>query len=66
MSLLDESEAAGLRYLVELHAELTGSATAAALLDDWDATLTRCWRVAPVGEVARIERANEGVLGVAR
>jgi len=65
-SLLDESEAAGLRYLVELHVELTGSATAAALLDDWDVTLTRCWRVAPVGEVARIERANEGVLGAAR
>jgi glutamate synthase (ferredoxin) len=65
-SLLDESEAAGLRYLVELHHELTGSATAAALLDNWDATLPRCWRVAPVGEVARIERANEGVLGAAR
>ena len=66
VSLLDESEAAGLRYLVELHVALTGSSSAAALLDDWDATLSRCWRVVPVGEVARIERANEGVLGVAR
>jgi glutamate synthase (ferredoxin) len=65
-ALLDDDEAAGLRYLVERHRELTGSAKAAALLEDWDATLRGFWRVAPVGEVARIERANEGVLGSAR
>ncbi len=65
-ALLDDAQAAGLRYLVERHRELTGSAKAGALLEDWDATLRAFWRVAPVGEVARIERANEGVLGSAR
>ncbi|HEV3452311.1 MAG TPA: glutamate synthase-related protein [Acidimicrobiia bacterium] len=63
---LDDEQAAGLRYLVERHVELTGSPVAAALLEDWDATLRRCRRVAPVSEVARIERANEGVIGAAR
>ena len=36
------------------------------MLADWDATLRCFWRVAPVDEVARIERANEGLLGAAR
>ncbi len=65
-ALLDDAQAAGLRYLVERHRELTDSPKAAALIEDWDATLRGFWRVAPVGEVARIERANEGVLGSAR
>ena len=63
---LDDDQAAGLRYLLELHRELTGSDAAAAMLDDWDATLRSFRRVAPVGEVARIERANEGVITAAR
>jgi glutamate synthase domain-containing protein 3 len=63
---LDDEQAGGLRYLVERHVELTRSPVAAALLEDWDATLRRCRRVAPVSEVARIERANEGVIGAAR
>ena len=40
--------------------------TFAAMLDDWDTTLRSFWRVAPVGEVARIERANQNVIGAAR
>jgi hypothetical protein len=36
------------------------------MLADWDAALRCFWRVAPVDEVARIERANEGMLGAPR
>jgi glutamate synthase (ferredoxin) len=57
------AQAADLRFLVECHRELTGSRRAAALLADWDATIREFWRVGPIGEVARIERAQEGVLG---
>ena len=63
---LDDAEAAELRFLVERHRELTGSARAGGMLADWDAALRCFWRVAPVSEVARIERANEGLLGAAR
>jgi len=63
---LDDEQAAGLRYLVERHHELTGSSLASQLLEDWDATLRAFRRVAPVDEVARIERANEGVITAAR
>jgi glutamate synthase (ferredoxin) len=63
---LDDAEAAELRFLVERQRELTGSARAGGMLADWDATLRDFWRVAPVGEVARIERANEGLLGASR
>jgi glutamate synthase domain-containing protein 3 len=63
---LDDEQAAGLRYVVERHRELTGSARSAQLLEDWDATRRAFRRVAPVGEVARIERANEGVLSATR
>ncbi len=65
-ALPDDAQADELRFLVEVHRELTGSAVAAEMLDDWDTTLRRFWRVAPVDEVARIERANEGVLGASR
>ena len=36
------------------------------MLDAWETHLPAFWRVAPVSEVARIERVNEGVLGTAR
>jgi glutamate synthase domain-containing protein 3 len=65
-SKLDDPQAAELRFLLERHRELTGSPRAAAMLDDWDTTLRSFWRVAPVGEVARIERANQNVIGAAR
>jgi glutamate synthase (ferredoxin) len=54
------------RFLVETHAALTGSAVGHALLDDWESVLASFWRIAPLGEVARIERGNEATLGAAR
>ena len=59
---LDETQASELRFLAERHRELTGSEVAAGLLANWDLTVLAFWRVAPVGEVARIERANEGLV----
>ena len=59
----NHAQAAELRFLVERHREYTGSVLAAALLADWDATIRSFWWVAPVDEVARIERAHEGMLG---
>ncbi|MEW6473762.1 MAG: glutamate synthase-related protein [Actinomycetota bacterium] len=59
----NDAQAAELRFLVERHREHTGSVLAAALLADWDATVRSFWWVAPVDEVARIERAHEGMLG---
>jgi len=63
---VDDAQAAELEFLVAAHRELTGSPLAGVMLAEWSATLRSFWRVAPVGEVARIERANEGVLGNAR
>ncbi len=62
----DDTEIAELRFLLERHRELTGSERAGSMLADWDATVRAFWRVAPVGEIARIERANEGLLGAPR
>ncbi|HUP70550.1 MAG TPA: glutamate synthase large subunit [Acidimicrobiales bacterium] len=59
----NEAQSGELRFLVERHREHTGSVLAAALLADWDATIRYFWWVAPVDEVARIERAHEGMLG---
>ncbi len=44
----------GLRELLAEHATVTGSARAAALLDDWDAARDEFWRVAPKSEVERV------------
>ena len=63
---VDPAQAAELRFLIERHRTLTGSALAEGLLAEWDGVLRSFWWVAPVSEVARIERANEGVLGAAR
>ncbi len=65
-SKLDDPQSAELRFLLERHRELTGSLRAGEMLDDWDVTLRSFWRVAPVDEVARIERANQNVIGAAR
>ncbi|MGH9002283.1 MAG: glutamate synthase-related protein, partial [Acidimicrobiia bacterium] len=59
----DNAQSAELRFLIERHREYTGSPLAAALLADWEGTLRCFWWVAPVDEVARIERAHEGMLG---
>jgi glutamate synthase domain-containing protein 2/glutamate synthase domain-containing protein 1/glutamate synthase domain-containing protein 3 len=65
-TLVDDAQAEELRFLVECHRDVTGSERARTMLDDWDAYLVAFWRVAPVSEVDRIERANEGILGAAR
>ncbi len=63
---VDELPAAELRFLVERHRALTGSRLAAALLADWDATVRDFRYVAPLDEIARIERANQAMLGATR
>jgi glutamate synthase domain-containing protein 2/glutamate synthase domain-containing protein 1/glutamate synthase domain-containing protein 3 len=59
----DEIELVFLRELVAAHAELTGSAVAAGILDAWERSVAAFWRVAPRAEVAAIERAHEGTTG---
>jgi len=59
----DEGQVGELRSLIETHVELTGSPRATALLANWDDEVRHFMRVAPVSEVARIERANEGDTG---
>jgi glutamate synthase domain-containing protein 3 len=44
-----------LRWLLERHLELTGSANAARLLDDWISTVAHSWLVAPVDHIRRME-----------
>ncbi len=43
----DEEETASLHKLVSLHANLTGSPHAKALLEDWARTVGRFWKVVP-------------------
>jgi glutamate synthase (ferredoxin) len=56
----DDIELVYLRELIVAHAELTGSAVAAEVLEDWERAVRSIWRVAPRDEVAAIERAHEG------
>jgi glutamate synthase domain-containing protein 3 len=56
----DEIELVFLREMIDAHHELTGSAVAGEILDDWDRSLAAFWRVAPRAEVATIEQAHEG------
>jgi glutamate synthase domain-containing protein 3 len=43
------------RWLLERHHELTGSAHAARLLEDWLNTVAHTWLVAPVDHIRRME-----------
>jgi len=52
-----------LRWLVERHLELTGSARAAELLVDWTAAVADFWHVVPLGRVKRLEAQNVGRVG---
>jgi glutamate synthase domain-containing protein 2/glutamate synthase domain-containing protein 1/glutamate synthase domain-containing protein 3 len=52
-----------LRELLERHATLTESPVAQALIEDWEAGSRAFWRVAPRGELARVETTNEGRVG---
>ncbi len=44
-----------LRWTVERHLELTGSAHAAALLENWSVTAAAMWLVVPIDQMRRIE-----------
>ncbi|MDP8991763.1 MAG: hypothetical protein M3N31_01710 [Actinomycetota bacterium] len=57
---LDAEQVEELRWLVERHLELTGSARAKAMLADWSNVLDSMWRVAPLDRVRRIEAQNAG------
>ncbi|MGI8575206.1 MAG: glutamate synthase-related protein, partial [Egibacteraceae bacterium] len=57
---LEGGELAELRALVARHAELTASPVAAGLLDAWDDVALSFWRVAPRGELSRVEAAQSG------
>ncbi len=65
-SRLGERDEPELRYTVEMHAALTGSERARALLGDWEAARGAFRRVAPVDEVGRADRASQGALGASR
>ena len=56
----DEIELVFLREMVVAHHELTGSAVAGEILEDWERSHAAFWRVAPRAEVAAIEHAHEG------
>ncbi|MBA2318683.1 MAG: glutamate synthase subunit alpha [Euzebyales bacterium] len=59
----DGPQLAGLAELVARHAELTGSAQAQALLADWEVRSRAFWRIAPRGELARVETTREATVG---
>jgi glutamate synthase (ferredoxin) len=44
-----------LRWRIERHTELTGSVRGQKLLEDWDATVSHIWLVAPVDQIRRME-----------
>jgi glutamate synthase domain-containing protein 3 len=44
-----------LRWLVERHAELSGSVRARVLLDDWEETAQHFWHIVPKQRPARIQ-----------
>ncbi|MGH9234005.1 MAG: glutamate synthase large subunit [Acidimicrobiales bacterium] len=51
----DSASLEEVRWLVERHAELTGSARAARLLDDWADATAHVWHVLPKDQVRRFE-----------
>jgi glutamate synthase domain-containing protein 3 len=57
----DGPQFARLHDLVARHVELTGSYRAGELLTQWDTAGSAFWRVAPRGELARLETAAQRV-----
>jgi glutamate synthase (ferredoxin) len=55
LSALDE-----VRWLVERHADLTGSARSAQLLADWSDAATHVWHVLPKDQIRRFEESQAG------
>jgi glutamate synthase domain-containing protein 3 len=59
----DSIQLSRLRELIERHVLLTGSTRGQALLDGWEARSSEFWRIAPHGELARVEAVHEGSVG---
>ena len=59
----DGAQMHGLHDLLVRHVELTGSQVAIDLLDRWAEGANAFWRVAPRGEMSRMEAAMEGSVG---
>jgi glutamate synthase (ferredoxin) len=51
----DSASLEEVRWLVERHAELTGSPRSARLLDDWAEATAHVWHVLPKDHVRRVE-----------
>ncbi|HVF19397.1 MAG TPA: glutamate synthase-related protein [Mycobacteriales bacterium] len=55
-----------LRALVQRHVEQTGSTVGSALLDNWDQSAKRFWRVAPTPQVVEVDADDEKAEAAAR
>jgi glutamate synthase domain-containing protein 2/glutamate synthase domain-containing protein 1/glutamate synthase domain-containing protein 3 len=56
----DSAQLARLRDLLARHVELTESVVGLRLLEDWERAAAAFWRIAPRGELSRVEAAHEG------
>jgi glutamate synthase domain-containing protein 3 len=56
----DAGAVESVRWLVERHAELTGSPRSAALLARWSEAADHVWHVLPKDQVRRIEESKAG------
>jgi glutamate synthase domain-containing protein 2/glutamate synthase domain-containing protein 1/glutamate synthase domain-containing protein 3 len=56
----DEAALESVRYLVERHAELTGSARAAKVVHGWDDSAEHVWHILPKGQIKAIEGGQAG------
>ena len=59
----DSAQLSRLQTLVARHVELTGSQRGTELLEHWERAVDAFWRIAPRGELARIETVHEGSVG---
>jgi glutamate synthase domain-containing protein 3 len=50
----DGFQLAGIRQLVQEHAQLTGSTRATRMLEGWEETAESFWRIAPKTELERV------------
>jgi glutamate synthase (ferredoxin) len=59
----DSASIEEVRWLVERHAELTGSSRSAHLLERWDETTAHVWHVLPKDQVRRFEAGQASRVG---
>ncbi len=64
---LDDPELQVMRELIERHVKLTHSAHAKALLENWDETVAKTWKVVPLAklELQRMQEEAEATQGAA-